>query len=248
MSQKRIVTRSDFDGLVCAVLLKKVEDIGEIKFVHPKDVQDGKVEITANDILANIPFDPRCHLCFDHHSSEAARIADDPKRILLMAPSAARVIYDHYGAEKFPGMKGLVESTDRVDSADLEMEDVTDPKGWILLGFIMDPRTGLGRFRHFKISNYQLMMNMVDSIGQSSAEEVLAWPYQMSRSAWTFTTNKTRCLKIVYRIFPGWMETWSSRTYGTWMRCLPETASWFTPCIPNATSTFGFPGVSKSKT
>ena len=176
MSQKRIVTRSDFDGLLCAVLLKKVEDIGEIKFVHPKDVQDGIVEITANDILANIPFDPRCHLCFDHHSSEAARIADDPKRILLMAPSAARVIYDHYGAEKFPSMKGLVESADRVDSADLEMEDVTDPKGWILLGFIMDPRTGLGRFRHFKISNYQLMMNMVDSIGQSSAEEVLALP------------------------------------------------------------------------
>jgi nanoRNase/pAp phosphatase (c-di-AMP/oligoRNAs hydrolase) len=93
-----------------------------------------------------------------------------------MAPSAARVIYDHYGAEKFPSMKGLVESADRVDSADLEMEDVTDPKGWILLGFIMDPRTGLGRFRHFKISNYQLMMNMVDSIGQSSAEEVLALP------------------------------------------------------------------------
>ena len=105
MSQKRIVTRSDFDGLLCAVLLKKVEDIGEIKFVHPKDVQDGIVEITANDILANIPFDPRCHLCFDHHSSETSRVSDDPKRILIMARSAARVVYDHYGADKFPGMK-----------------------------------------------------------------------------------------------------------------------------------------------
>ena len=69
----RLVTRSDFDGLVCAMLLRELDMIDDIKFVHPKDVQDGKVDITARDITTNLPFDPRVGLAFDHHESELIR-------------------------------------------------------------------------------------------------------------------------------------------------------------------------------
>jgi len=158
----RLVTRSDFDGLVCAVLLRILDLIDDITFVHPKDVQDGVVEITERDILTNLPYAPGAHLIFDHHHSETLRNTGDATNHIIdpNAPSAARVIYDYYGAaERFPEVSDeLMRAVDQADSAQYTIEDILRPTGWTLLNFLMDSRTGLGRFREFRISNYQLMM------------------------------------------------------------------------------------------
>jgi len=175
----RLLTRSDFDGLGSAALLKENDVIHDIKFVHPKDVQDGLVEVTADDVLANVPYAPGCGLWFDHHSSESERAAcgafrgsSDP-----FAPSAAHVIYDYYGGDAaFPNMhlRDLVAAVDKADSARFTVAEVLSPRGWVLLSFIMDPRTGLGRYRDYRIGNYQLMMDMIDYVRSMPPEEILA--------------------------------------------------------------------------
>jgi len=174
----RLVTRSDFDGLGCAAILKEVGAIEDIKFVHPKDIQDGIIDITDNDILANIPYVPGCGVWFDHHSSEHERKAfgnfkgeSDP-----LAPSAARVVYNHYGGyEKFKNvhLDDLVKAVDKADSASIAREEILNPDGWVLLSFIMDPRTGLGRYRDYRISNYALMMDMIDYCREKTDKEIL---------------------------------------------------------------------------
>jgi nanoRNase/pAp phosphatase (c-di-AMP/oligoRNAs hydrolase) len=177
----RLVTRSDFDGLVCAVLLRVLDMIDEITFVHPKDVQDGVVEITGRDILTNLPYDPRAHLVFDHHHSETLRNTAglDNHVIDAAAPSAARVIYEHFGgARRFPQISDeLMRAVDQADSAAYSLDDILRPEGWTLLNFLMDSRTGLGRFREFRISNYQLMMLLIDAcIDHQDVQEILALP------------------------------------------------------------------------
>lgn len=174
----RLVTRSDFDGLMCAVLLKDVEEISEIVFAHPKDLQDGKINITSNDIITNLPYDPNCGLWFDHHSSEEDRvdIGQNFKGAFSIAPSAARVVYDYYGADKLGQYDSIMDDVDRVDAAQLTEEDVISPKGWILLSYVMDPRTGLGKYHHFRISNYQLMQKMVEWIPNHTVDEILEFP------------------------------------------------------------------------
>jgi nanoRNase/pAp phosphatase (c-di-AMP/oligoRNAs hydrolase) len=176
----RLVTRSDFDGLVCAVLLKELGLIEEITFVHPKDVQDGTVAIGPGDITTNLPYTPHAHLVFDHHHSEtlrnlriAANHVIDPQ-----APSAARVVYDHYGGrDRFPGVsEELMRAVDQADSARYSLDEVLHPQGWTLLNFLMDSRTGLGRFRDFRISNYQLMMQLIDACSRLDVEEILQLP------------------------------------------------------------------------
>ncbi len=146
----RLITRADLDGLTCAILLSEVEAIDEVEFAHPKDVQDGKFAITSNDILANLPYDERAALWFDHHVSQAdASWNANMKGAFEVAPSAARVISDHYKSPKFEKFHELLVETDRLDSADLTAEDITNPKGWILVGYTLDPRTGLGRFKDY---------------------------------------------------------------------------------------------------
>ena len=177
----RLLTRSDFDGLVCAILLKELGILDSITFVHPKDVQDGKIEITEHDILTNLPYSPDCHLCFDHHDSEVIRAADStPSNHILMprADSAARVLYNWFGGAKtFPNVSSeMMEAVDKADSARFSKEDILDPQGWDLLSFLMDPRTGLGRFRTFRISNYDLMMALIDLCRERSIEETLDAP------------------------------------------------------------------------
>jgi nanoRNase/pAp phosphatase (c-di-AMP/oligoRNAs hydrolase) len=177
----RLVTRSDFDGLVCAVLLRVLDMIDEITFVHPKDVQDGVVEITERDILTNLPFAPGAYMVFDHHHSETLRNKGDRSNHVIDpdAPSAARVIYDYYGgAERFPEISDeLMRAVDQADSADYALSDILDPHGWTLLNFLMDSRTGLGRFREFRISNYQLMMLLIDACLQlQTVDEILELP------------------------------------------------------------------------
>ncbi|WP_433053543.1 exopolyphosphatase [Dactylosporangium sp. CS-033363] len=181
----RLVTRSDFDGLVCAVLLRHLDLIGDITFVHPKDVQDGQVEVGPTDILTNLPYAPGAHMVFDHHHSETLRAAKNNQGqatnhvIDADAPSAARVIYDHFGgAERFPHVSDeLMVAVDRADSAQYDITEILQPTGWTLLNFLMDSRTGLGRFRQFRISNYQLMMQLIDAcIDHQDVEEILGLP------------------------------------------------------------------------
>ncbi|PWC88986.1 exopolyphosphatase [Azospirillum sp. TSO5] len=175
----RLVTRSDFDGLVCAVLLKELGILDEIKFVHPKDMQDGKVEITGRDITTNLPYVEGAHLVFDHHLSETMRVGEKPNHIIdPKAPSAARVVYDYYGGkERFPTISDeMMLAVDQADSAQYQRDDVLNPTGWTLLNFIMDARTGLGRFREFRVSNYQLMMDLIDYCRSHSIAQILELP------------------------------------------------------------------------
>jgi nanoRNase/pAp phosphatase (c-di-AMP/oligoRNAs hydrolase) len=177
----RLVTRSDFDGLVCAVLLRHLDMIDDIKFVHPKDVQDGVVEVTENDILTNLPYAPGAYLVFDHHHSETLRNDGNLSNHIIDpdAPSAARVIYEHFGGrERFPKVSDeLMHAVDQADSAAYNFNDILHPKGWTLLNFLMDSRTGLGRFREFRISNYQLMMQLIDAcIEHNDVHEILELP------------------------------------------------------------------------
>ncbi len=177
---RRLVTRSDFDGLVCAALMKELGVLDDILFVHPKDVQDGKVELTAKDITTNLPYRPEVGLSFDHHSSEDVRVTDDAdNRVAISsADSAARVVYDYFGgAQRFPRVSAdLMEAVDKADAAKFNESEILDPHGWILLSFLMDPRTGLGRFRDFRVSNYELMMQLIDLCVERSIDEILAHP------------------------------------------------------------------------
>jgi len=146
----RLITRADLDGLTSAILLQEVEPIDEIEFAHPKDVQDGKVSVTSNDILANLPYDERAALWFDHHVSQSDAAWNSQMRgNFEIAPSAARVIADHYKSAKFERYAELLAATDRVDAALLTHDDIVDPKGWVLLGYTLDPRSGLGAFREY---------------------------------------------------------------------------------------------------
>ncbi|MDR1278878.1 MAG: exopolyphosphatase [Treponema sp.] len=175
----RLLTRSDFDGLACGALLLYLGLIDEWKFVHPKDIQDGLEEATDNDILANIPYIKGCRLWFDHHSSESERMGKKTyfEGVSRLAPSCARVIYDYYGgSEKLGRFAEMIRYVDKVDSGDLRPEEILNPGGWVLLGFIMDPRTGLGRFRNFTISNYDLMKKLALACSQKHIEEILAMP------------------------------------------------------------------------
>ena len=180
--RKRLVTRSDFDGLVCAVLLKHLDLVDEIAFVHPKDMQDGKIEIGPGDITTNLPYVASAGMVFDHHASEAVRngAAGAAENYVLdpSAPSAARVVWRHYGGEAaFPAAwNDMMAAVDKADSAQFTKEEVLEPGGWELLNMLMDSRTGLGRFREFRISNYALMMELIDACRERTIDEILALP------------------------------------------------------------------------
>ena len=181
----RLITRSDFDGLVCAVLLKHLDLIDDIKFVHPKDMQDRSIEVTDNDITTNLPYVPGVHLSFDHHLSETIRNEGQRDNHIIDpdAPSAARVVWKHYGAnDAFPeSWDEMMEAVDRGDSAQFNKIQVLEAQGWDLLNFLMDARTGLGRFREFRISNYNLMMDLIDYCKNHNIEEIMQLPDVVER-------------------------------------------------------------------
>ncbi len=175
----RLVTRSDFDGLICAVLLKHIGKIDSIKFVHPKDLQDGIFPVTADDVLTNVPYVAGCGLWFDHHATEIERVVGKIpfNGECRLAPSAARVVYDHFGGAKtFPGFEDMMLAVDKADSAQFTRDEILKPTGWILLSFVMDSRTGLGRFRDYRISNYQLMFDLIDACLKLNIDQILALP------------------------------------------------------------------------
>ncbi len=201
----RLVTRSDMDGLVCAVILKHLDMVDDIKFVHPKDMQDGIIEITNNDIITNLPYSPKAHIVFDHHESEAMRNGNadnyfiDPK-----APSAARIVYEYYGgAKKMPEIsQDMMEAVDKADAAQFTVGDILNPQGWELLSFLMDSRTGLGRFREFTVSNYQLMMDLIDYCKNHTIDDIMKLPDVVERVELynkysdDFIDQLQRCTKI----------------------------------------------------
>ena len=184
-SKFRLVTRSDFDGLVCAVLLNELDLIDDIKFVHPKDMQDGKVDITSRDITTNLPYVAAAHLSFDHHASETVRNTGERSKHIIsaQAPSAARVVYDYYGGAKaFPNISvDMMVAVDKADSAQFSHEEILAPTDWVLLNYLMDSRTGLGRFREFRVSNYQLMMDLIDYCHNHTIDEILRLPDVVER-------------------------------------------------------------------
>jgi hypothetical protein len=189
----RLLTRSDFDGICCAVLLKELGLMTEMVYAHPKDLQDGKVPVGSNDILANVPYVPGCGLWFDHHSSEMERndlVDSQYEGLSKLAPSAARVITDYYGEEKFSRFRDLLESVDKVDSAQLTEDEILNPTGWVLLGFICDPRTGLGYNKSYTISSLQFCRDLVDMIGTMSLADILAHPDTKERSDLYFESTE----------------------------------------------------------
>jgi nanoRNase/pAp phosphatase (c-di-AMP/oligoRNAs hydrolase) len=180
MAKQRLVTRSDFDGLVCAILLKELNMIDEIVFVHPKDMQDGKIAITDRDITTNLPYVPSVGMAFDHHSSEVLRNPGAHPNLVVHpdAPSAARVVFEHFGGGRtFPeSFHFMMEAVDKADSAQFSRDEILRPSRWVLLNYLMDSRTGLGRFREFRIGNYELMMALIDYCRNHSIEEILSLP------------------------------------------------------------------------
>jgi nanoRNase/pAp phosphatase (c-di-AMP/oligoRNAs hydrolase) len=201
-SKFRLITRSDFDGLVCAVLLKHLNLIDEIKFVHPKDMQDGKIEVSSKDITTNLPFVAGVHLAFDHHLSETLRNPSERSNHVIHpeAPSAARVVYDHYGGSaSFPKeWDDMMAAVDKGDSAQFNREEILNPEKWDLLNFLMDARTGLGRFREFRISNYNLMMDLIDYCRNHSIEEIMQLPDVKERVE-IYQDHATKCKDQIQR-------------------------------------------------
>lgn len=203
----RLITRSDFDGLVCAALLRELQMLDDIMFVHPKDMQDGLIDVTSRDIITNLPYVSDCHLCFDHHGSEAVRNGTVIRQNYILDPdadSAARVVYSYFGGpQRFETISTeMMDAVDKADSARFSREEILDPRDWVMLNFIMDPRTGLGRFRDFRISNYQLMMALVDYCRTHSIKEILSLPdvkervelYNSQREK--FLEQTARCSKV----------------------------------------------------
>ena len=174
----RVIYRGDLDGTVCAALLSEIGMVDEFIQAHPKDVQDGKVEVTNEDILCNLPFHENCHMWFDHHSSELSKDDStvDFEGTAALAPSTAGLVYkyflpDHPELKKY---EQVVADTDLFDSADLTLSQVTEAEETILLGFLLDPRTGLGHIRDFTISNYEWGSQMPKWLNEHSVKEILA--------------------------------------------------------------------------
>lgn len=200
-TQYRLVTRSDFDALISAVLLKELDLINEIKFVHPKDMQDGKIEITENDILTNLPYVEGAHLVFDHHQSEILRFSGNlPDNYIIdpNAPSAARVVYNYYGGKTvFPNIsEEMLSAVDKADSAQFSRNEILFPYGWVLLNFLMDPRTGLERFKKFRLSNYELMIELVDYCKEHNIDEILELPDVKERIELFFAHQRKALVQI----------------------------------------------------
>ena len=185
MKRYRLVTRSDMDGLVCAVLLKHLDLIDDIKFVHPKDMQDGIIEISKTDMTTNLPYVEGVGIAFDHHLSETIRNKEIKQNHIILpdAPSAAEVVYQYYGGENvFPEkFNDMMCAANKADAAMFTKMDILDPQGWEMLSFLMDSRTGLGRFRDFRISNYALMMDLIDACKDKSIDEIMEIPDVLER-------------------------------------------------------------------
>ncbi len=175
----RLVTRGNLDGLACAVLITETEPVESIELIHPQDITDDKFKVEPGDILANVPYHPRCTKWFDHHS--ATGTYEKPPTVFEgrygAAPSTSRLVFEYYRPAQpaLDRFADFLREVDRFDSADLRLEDVTAPQGFILIGFTMDPRTGLGDFRDY-------FHQLRQAIGSKPLAEVLALPEVRERA------------------------------------------------------------------
>ncbi len=182
MKKYKLLTRADLDGIMSATLLKKFNMIDDIEFCHPKDVQDGKIKVTDDNIITNLPYNENAHFVFDHHYSEDMRAYDRRSNHIInpVAKSATRVIYEYFGgADKFPKEWGeMLDSVDRADSGNITEEEIKNPKGWLMLNYLLDPRTGLGRYdSRFRLNNFDFMRYVIDIIQSTSdIDEILDAP------------------------------------------------------------------------
>jgi nanoRNase/pAp phosphatase (c-di-AMP/oligoRNAs hydrolase) len=176
----RLVTRGDLDGLTSAVIITMKEQVDELLLVHPQDITDKRIEIRGDDVLVNLPYDPRCGMWFDHHlltDSNEKPPAEFRGRYRL-APSAARLVHEYY-VERFPGdpdllrLDRLVDETDRLDAALLTPDDVENPRDYILLGYTIDSRTGLGSFDEYfrKLAEWLKTMPIREVLQQPEVRE-----------------------------------------------------------------------------
>jgi hypothetical protein len=174
----RLVTRGDLDGLTCAVLITSCETIDEILLVHPQDVTNRRVAITDDDIMANLPYDEACGKWFDHHllTESNQRPPETFDGRYGLAPSAARMVYEYY-LVAHPGIQRyerLLAETDRLDAAQLNLDDVVDPRDYILLGYTLDPRTGLGAYQDY-------FLKLVEWLKTRPLAEIMATPEVQER-------------------------------------------------------------------
>lgn len=200
-------------------------------------MQDGRISITDMDITANLPYVDGVYIAFDHHISEVSRVISPPNHIVYPnSPSAARVVYEYYGAEeRFKNIPApLMEAVDVADSAQYTMDQIMNPTGWILLAFVMDARTGLGRFKNFRITNYALMMKLVDLCRTHSVEEILQ-DEDVKERVNLYFEHKDKFIEQLKdaRGFTKLLPTFICATKKPFM---PATGLWFTRCIRKSTS------------
>ncbi len=175
----RLITSNDLDGVASGALLQEKDMLGDVLFAHPKEIEDGAVAVSGNDVTANLPFAEGVHLCFDHHRSEFERVGSrddcvfDPD-----AQSSARVIYNHFGGEKgLPEIsQDMMREVDRASSALYSIEDIMAPEGWVLLNFILDGRSGLRHYKEFRIPTEQLMVDLMTYCRHTPIDEILQLP------------------------------------------------------------------------
>lgn len=207
----RLVTRSDMDGLVCAILLNELDIIDDIKFVHPKDMQHGDIQIDQNDITTNLPYVDGVYMAFDNHVSESIRNGKKDNHIIdPTAKSASRIVYDYYGGiETFKNLKyiqDMMRAVDKADCARFGVDDIINPCGWDLLNFILDARSGLERFENLRISNYAFMIDLIDYCKNHSIDEILSLPDVQERVELYLKYNNDfkdqilRCTKIYNKV------------------------------------------------
>lgn len=134
-----MITRADFDGIACGVLLSAQLSIDRFLFVEPKFMQDHEVTVNADDLIANLPYHPNCHLWFDHHYTN--QVSSPFRGNFRIAPSAARVVFEYFPAGSLSQYEELVKETDRIDSANLEVSDILFPDRYVLLSFTIDPNS-----------------------------------------------------------------------------------------------------------
>lgn len=201
----RLVTRADFDGVVSGSLLMERGLIKEVVFAHPREIQQGSFDVTGGDILANLPYAEAAHLCFDHHASESYRVGEHDNLILDPdLPSTARVIFNHFGgASEFPDIsEDMMNAVDKADSADFTIEEILTPEGWVLLNFVLDPRTGLEDFKDFAVSRDAFMIDMISFCRRNPVDEILNHPDVEERVTTFIFHNEfaelqlSRCVKI----------------------------------------------------
>jgi nanoRNase/pAp phosphatase (c-di-AMP/oligoRNAs hydrolase) len=206
--KKRLITKCDMDGLACGLLLKEVGLVDRILFAHPKDIESNKIEVGGDDITAGLPYRETACLVFDHYPGAlASKGARDNLIVDSSMPSTSRVICNHYKQTDNPRIsKDLLVAVDKGFSADISIDEILSPTGWILLSYLIDQRTGLERYRRFGITNAQLIERLIDHSSGQTIWEILNSPDVEERLTLYFSSMERckaqllRCSTVHYNL------------------------------------------------